>query len=393
MESTEDRIRSKRLRDLPVYLFEDLARTRRLKESEGVDVIDLSIGDPDIGTPEGVVQALSEHAADKRLHCYTPDWAVEAFNSAAASWMARRFGVELDPAGEILPVIGTKEGLAHLPLAVLDPGEVALVPDPGYPVYSRGVWFAGGRVEWMPLHKENAFLPAPRSLDLTGRRLVYLNYPNNPTSAVAEIDFYEDIVDRARSSGTIIVSDAAYSETTFDGYKSRSILEAAGAKRCAVEFHSFSKTFNMAGWRVGFAAGRREIIDALATLKSNVDSGAFGAVLMAAAKALEDGRAAQAEINREFGLRRSLLTKCLDACGLEYHPSPATLYIWTKVPREQSSIEFAEMLLEEAGVLAAPGVGFGTCGEGYVRFSVTCPTDRIMTATKRLKEVSKRWAT
>jgi LL-diaminopimelate aminotransferase len=393
MESTEGRIRSKRLRDLPVYLFEDLAVKRRLKESEGVDVIDLSIGDPDVGAPEAVVHALSEYAADKRLHCYTPHWAVEAFARAVSSWMAERFGVELDPATEILPVIGTKEGLAHLPLAVLDPGEVALVPDPGYPVYSRGVWFAGGRVEWMPLDVENGFLPSLEALDLGGRRLVYLNYPNNPTSAVAEIGFYEEIVDRARSSGSIIVSDAAYSETTFDGYRSRSMLEAAGARECAIEFHSLSKTFSMAGWRVGFAAGRSEIIDALATLKSNVDSGAFGAVLLAAVEALRDGGAAQAEINREFGLRRALLCKCLDACGLEYHRSPATLYIWARVPHDRSSVEFAEMLLEEAGVLVAPGVGFGKCGEGYVRFSVTCATDRIRAATKRLEQVSKRWTT
>jgi LL-diaminopimelate aminotransferase len=391
LKSTDDRIRSKRLRDLPVYLFEGLAATRRRKESEGMDVIDLSIGDPDLGAPEGIVEALCEHAADKRLHCYTPHWVVETFNHAVSAWMAERFGVDLDPAAEILPVIGTKEGLAHLPLAVLDPGDVALVPDPGYPVYSRGVWFAGGRVEWMPLRAGNGFLPHLESLDMRDRRLVYLNYPNNPTSAVAEIDFYEAVVDRARRSGALVVSDAAYSETTFDGYKSRSILEVTGAGERVVEFHSFSKTFSMAGWRVGFAAGGSGIINALGTLKSNIDSGVFGAVLLAAAKGIRDGWPAQTEINREYGLRRSLIRECLKDCGLEPHLSPATLYVWARVPREGTSIEFARTLLEETGVLVAPGVGFGKFGEGYIRLSVTCPTDRIRTATMRLREVSKRW--
>ena len=326
-------------------------------------------------------------------HGYTPHWAVEAFNRAVSGWMAERFGADLDPSAEILPVIGTKEGLAHLPLAVLDPGDVALVPDPGYPVYSRGVWFAGGQVEWMPLRAGTGFLPRLESLDMRGRRLVYLNYPNNPTSAVAEIDFHEEIADRAQRAGTIIVSDAAYSETTFDGYKSRSILEVAGAGQLAVEFHSFSKTFSMAGWRVGLAAGNHKIISALSALKSNIDSGVFGAVLLAAAKGIRDGWPAHAETKQEYSLRRSLIRECLETCGLEHHRSPATLYIWAKVPGEETSLEFARTVLEEAGVLVAPGVGFGKYGEGYFRLSVTCPTERIRTATERLREVSKRWMT
>jgi len=390
---TEDRIRSKRLRDLPVYLFEDLAAKRRQKEAEGVDVIDLSIGDPDLGAPAGIVEALGRHAADKRLHCYTPHWAVETFNRAVSGWMAERFGVDLDPSTEILPLIGTKEGIAHLPLAVLDPGDVALVPDPGYPVYSRGVWFAGGRVEWMPLRAKTGFLPDVKSLDVRDLRLVYLNYPNNPTSAVAEIDFYEGIVDRARMADAIVASDAAYSETTFDGYKSRSLLEAPGAKELGIEFHSFSKTFGMAGWRVGFAAGNDKIISALGTLKSNIDSGVFGAVLLAAAEGLLDAWPAVAGTEKEYGLRRSLIHECLKTCGLKYHSSPATLYIWAEVPGKEKSVEFATTILEEAGVLVAPGVGFGEGGEGYFRISVTCPTDRISMTTERLQKVSKRWMT
>ncbi|MFH1312855.1 MAG: aminotransferase class I/II-fold pyridoxal phosphate-dependent enzyme [Candidatus Eisenbacteria bacterium] len=393
MKSTEDGMKSKRLRDLPVYLFEDLAVKRRQKAAEGIDVIDLSIGDPDLGAPACVIEALCRHAADRRLHCYTPYWAVETFNQTVSGWMAERFGVDLDPSSEIMPVIGTKEGIAHLPLAVLDPGDVALVPDPGYPVYSRGVWFAGGRVEWMPLRAGTGYLPDTESLEMRDRRLVYLNYPNNPTSAVAEIDFYEAIVDRAREANAIVVSDAAYSETTFDGYQSRSLLEVPRAGELAVEFHSLSKTFGMAGWRVGFAAGNERIISALGALKSNIDSGVFGAVLLAAAEAIENAWPAMAGIKHEYTLRRSLIRKCLETCGLEYHNSPATLYIWAKVPGEETSIGFATTILEEAGVLVAPGVGFGECGEGYFRISVTCPTDRIKTAMERIQKVSERWMT
>jgi LL-diaminopimelate aminotransferase len=245
----------------------------------------------------------------------------------------------------------------------------------------------------MSLRAENGFLPEVKSLEMRDRRLVYFNYPNNPTSAVAELDFYEEIVDRARQADTIVVSDAAYSETTFDGYKSGSLLEASGAREVGVEFHSFSKTFSMPGWRVGFAAGNDKIISALRTLKSNVDSGVFGAVLMAAAEALQNAESAVVEIKQEYSRRRSLIRECLETCGLQYHGSPATLYFWVRVPGEETSLEFATAILEEAGVLVAPGVGFGECGEGYFRMSVTCPTGRIRTAAERLQEVSKRWMT
>jgi LL-diaminopimelate aminotransferase len=391
VKSTEGSVRSKRLRDLPVYLFEDLAARRRQKEAEGVDVIDLSIGDPDLGAPRSVVDALAMHAADRRLHGYTPYWAIKSFNEAVAGWMARRFEVELDPTKEILPLIGTKEGIAHLPLAVVDPGDTALVPDPGYPVYSRGVWFAGGKVVWMPLVRENAFLPALESMDGQAARLIYLNYPNNPTSAVADIGFYRRMIDFAKRSGAFVVNDAAYSEITFGGYSSPSILQVSGARDVAAEFHSFSKTFSMAGWRVGFVAGCEEMVGALGALKSNIDSGVFGAVLLAAARGLSDGWPEQAQVLQEYETRRTLILEALETCDIAYHESPASLYVWARVPGDDSSLGFAGMLLDRAGVLVAPGVGFGDGGEGYFRISVTCPTDRVRTATERLREVSSHW--
>lgn len=387
MRSVEGSVRSRRLRDLPVYLFEELAETRRIKEAQGQDVIDLSIGDPDLGAPECVVEALAEYAADKRLHRYTPHWVTEEFNAAVAAWMVERFSVELDSTTEILPLIGTKEGLAHLPLAILDPGRVALVPDPGYPVYSRGVWFAGGRVEWMPLAAEHGYLPSGEAIKAHKAQLVYLNYPNNPTSAIATPDFFRSVVETARRTGAFVVNDAAYSEVAFDGYRAPSILQVPGAKDIAVEFHSFSKTFSMAGWRVGFVAGSREIVEALRALKSNIDSGGFGAILRAAARGLADGWDDHAGIMKEYGARRALVIEGLRDCGMQWHESPATLYIWVRVPGGRTSMEFAKMLLERAGVLVAPGIGFGMHGEGYFRVSVTCPTDRIEVALDRLSEV------
>jgi LL-diaminopimelate aminotransferase len=305
--------------------------------------------------------------------------------------MADRFGVGLDPSAEIFPLVGTKEGLAHLPLAVLDPGDLAFVPDPGYPVYSRGVWFAGGKVEWMPLEAERRFLPELDRVATRSPKLVYLNYPNNPTSAVADLDFYRHAVEVAKKAGAYVVNDAAYSEITFDGCKSHSILEVEGAKDRAVEFHSFSKTFSMAGWRVGFVAGNRHIVDALRTLKSNVDSGVFGAVLLAAVSAIRDGWSEHERTLEEYRIRRTLLLDGLTACGVAYHDSPATLYVWARVPGTMGSMDFAKHLLEDAGILVAPGVGFGEHGEGYFRVSLTCPTPDVRIAAERLHKVRGTW--
>jgi LL-diaminopimelate aminotransferase len=384
------------LRSLPAYLFEDLVETRLRTEQQGVDVIDLSIGNPDLGAPAVAVEALREHAGNAGLHCYTPPWVVGRFSQAVAAWMKARHGVDLDPGCEILPVIGTKEGLAHLPLAVMDPGETAVVPDPGYPVYSRSVFFAGGRVEWVPLTEENGFLPDIGAIEGLPARLVFVNYPNNPTSATADRGFFEDLVAWAQGSGAYLINDAAYAEVAFDGYRSTSILAAPGAKEVAVEFHSLSKTFSMAGWRVGFVAGNAGVVGALRSLKSNLDSGVFGPILMASIAALNDGWSSAGASLEEYGLRRRLVLECLSDCKVECFKSPATLYIWAKVPEGLAaeglgSMGFARLLLEKAGVLVAPGVGFGKNGEGYVRISITCPTPRIEAAAMRLREACRTW--
>jgi LL-diaminopimelate aminotransferase len=405
--------RSQRIRDLPAYLFEDLVRTRIETEKRGVDVVDLSLGDPDLGAPEVVVETLREHAADKRLHSYTPPWAVERFSEAVARWMERRYGVALDPATEIHPIIGTKEGLAHLPPAMMDPGDVALVTDPGYPVYSRSVWFAGGTVEWLPIVEERRYLPDLGALAGKVARLAFVNYPNNPTSAVADPGFFSGLVDWARESGAYVVNDAAYAEITFDGARSPSILEVPGAKEVAVEFHSFSKTFNMAGWRVGFVAGNAGAVGALKTFKSNLDSGVFGPILLASVAALEGGEASYKASLNEYQARRELVVRCLARCGIQYFRSPATLYVWARVPRARAagrggsveappggrqagswgSMDFARLLLEKAGVLVAPGAGFGQMGEGHFRISITCPRPRIEEAGRRIEETSQLWRT
>lgn len=384
---------SERLRALPPYLFEELTRLKNQKLAEGVQIADLSIGDPDTGAPPVAVDALKKYADDRRLDRYTPTWAVQEFNEAVARYMKARYGVDLDPACEIAPVIGTKEGIANLSLAVVDPGSVALVPDPGYPVYSRGVGFAGGEVRFMPLKEEDDFLPDFDAFAGERPRLVFLNYPNNPTSAVAGPALYGEAVTLGRKTGACIVNDAAYNEITFDGYQSPSILEVEGAREVAVEFHSFSKTYGVPGWRVGFAAGRSDVIRALKTLKSNIDSGVPGMMLLAARDMLDEGGAHIADTMGEYAARRALVRQALDRAGITYHRSPATLYVWAGVPGGMKSVDFAKLLLDRAGVIVAPGIGFGPAGEGYFRLSITCPREDIARARERIEEVSRSWKT
>jgi LL-diaminopimelate aminotransferase len=384
---------SERLRALPPYLFEELTRLKNRKRAEGVDIVDLSIGDPDTGAPPMAVEALKKYAGDRRLDQYTPTWAVEEFNEAAARYMSERYSVDLDPASEITPVIGTKEGIANLSLATVDPGSVALVPDPGYPVYSRSVGFAGGEVRFMPLREESGFLPGLDEFRGDEPRLVFLNYPNNPTSAVAGPNLYAGAVEFARATGACVVNDAAYSEITFDGYIAPSILEVEGAVEVAVELHSFSKTYGVPGWRVGFAAGRCDVIGALKTFKGNIDSGVPGMMLLAARDMLEGGGSHIGDTLGEYAARRALIEEALDAAGIKYHKSPATLYIWARVPGGMGSLDFARLLVERAGVIAAPGIGFGPGGEGYFRLSITCARDDIARGMKRIEEVSGSWRT
>jgi LL-diaminopimelate aminotransferase len=391
MRPTRGDIRAKRLSTLPQYLFEELRELRLKKEAAGEDVIDLSIGDPDLGAPPVALEALKAYAGDKRLHAYTPHFVVERFAGAVSKWMKRRYEVDLDPGEEILPLVGTKEGIAHLPLAVLDPGAAALVPDPGYPVYSRGTWFAGGKVEWMPLREDAGYLGDPDLVRRHRPRLVFVNYPNNPTSAVAVPGFFARLVEAGLDAGALVANDAAYAEIGFEGYLAPSILSERDAMETAIEFHSFSKTFSMAGWRLGFAAGNRRAIKALGSLKSNIDSGVFGPILMAGVAALESGWDWCEKTLAAYAERRCLILEGLEAAGIAYHESPATLYVWARVPGGSGSIDFARLLLERSGILVAPGAGFGAAGEGYFRISVTCPTERVRAAALRIREVKEAW--
>jgi LL-diaminopimelate aminotransferase len=381
-------MQSARLRNIGAYLFADLDRKQDALRARGVDVISLSTGDPDLPTPEHVVQAMAEAARDPSTHRYPPYQGTGEFRRAAAAWVGRRFGVEVDPEREVLALIGSKEGLAHLPWAVLNPGEVALVPDPGYPVYRSSTIMADGEPYPMPLERERGFLPdfsrVPGEV-LRRTRLVFLNYPNNPTGATADLEFFGRAVEFAKAHGLLLVHDNAYSEITYDGYRAPSVLEVPGAKDVAIELHSLSKSFNMTGWRIGFAVGNADAIAALGTLKTNVDSGIFGAVQKAGIAALLGPQDVLAPTLARYRARRDRLVAGLRAVGWNPPVPKATLYLWMPTPDGLSSVAFAGDVLEKTGVLITPGVGYGRMGEGYVRLSLTTPDARIDEALDRIK--------
>lgn len=373
---------SGRLRALPPYLFAALDEAKQRLLREGRPVIDLGVGDPDLPTPEPIVRALQEAAARPEHHRYPPYEGTEEFRRAVAHWYARRFSVELDPASEVICLIGSKEGIAHLPLALVDPGSVVLVPDPGYPVYRAAAVLAGGQPVSLPLLPERGFLPALEDVPVEvarRARLLYLNYPNNPTAAVASRRFFREALEFARSYDLVVAHDAAYSEIYF-GEPPPSFLEVEGARQVALEFHSLSKTFNMTGWRIGFAVGSPELIGLLRRVKTNVDSGAFEAVQAAAAHAL---RFVDPEPMRQvYRRRREMMLEALGRSRLRPLPSPATFYIWAEVGEESGRA--AQRLLEEAGVVVTPGRGFGEHGEGYVRLSLTVDEAQLREAAHRL---------
>lgn len=381
-------MQSRRLGSIGAYLFADLDRKQEELRARGVDVISLSTGDPDIPTPAHIVQAMEEGARDPQTHRYPPYRGTAEFRQAAATWFARRFGVELDPDREVLALIGSKEGLAHLPWAVMNPGEAALVPDPGYPVYRSSTIMAEGEPVMVPLPAERGFLPdldRISSETLRRARVLFLNYPNNPTGATAGLEFFARAVAFARAHGLLLVHDNAYSEITYDGYRAPSVLEVPGAKDVAIELHSLSKSFNMTGWRVGFAVGNPEAVAALGTLKTNVDSGVFTAVQRAATAALLGPQDVLAPTLATYKARRDRIVAALRAVGWE-PPSPkATLYIWMPTPGRMPSAAFAGDVLEKTGVVITPGIGYGQMGEGYVRLSLTTPDDRIDEALARIR--------
>jgi LL-diaminopimelate aminotransferase len=382
---------SERLKRLPPYLFVEIDREKRKAKGLGRDIIDIGIGDPDQAPPNFVLDALCEALKEAGVHKYALDHGAPEFRAAIADWYKGRFKVKLDPDSEILPLIGSKEGIAHMPLAFVNPGDFTLVPDPCYPPYKGGTIFAGGEPYLMPLLEQNAFLPDLDAIPqdtVKKAKLLYINYPNNPTSAVADRDFYRRAVEFAKKNNLIIVSDLAYSEIAYDKYKAPSMLEVEGAKDVTVEFHSLSKTFNMTGWRAGWACGNAELVSALGKVKSNIDSGIFTAIQKAATVALKTKTDHQEKMNKLYQERRNTLVDGLNSIGWKTTAPKATFYVWTRLPKgQESSIAFAQTLLKDANIVATPGVGFGQAGEGYIRMALTVQKERLKQAVERIKKI------
>lgn len=381
---------ARRLKRLPPYLFAEIDRVKRSLVAEGKDIIDLGVGDPDLPTPPRIIDAHYRAAQDPANQKYALDYGMDELREAVAGWYAGRFDVVLDPDSEILPLIGSKEGIGHIPLAFINPGDTALVPDPAYPVYAGGTIFAGGEPFMLPLLKENGFLPELERVpsDVARRaKLLFLNYPNNPTAATCDITFFDRVVKFAAAHELIVCHDAAYTELAFDGYLPPSFLQAGGAKALGIEFHSLSKTYNMTGWRIGFAVGNADILKGLSTVKSNLDSGIFGAIQMAGVEALTGPQDCIAEHNRIYRERRDVLVDGLNALGWKVGKPKATFYVWAPVPGDHTSASMAKLLLEEAAIVATPGNGLGSCGEGYIRFALTRNKTRIAEAVERIRKV------
>ncbi len=382
---------SDRLKKLPPYLFVEIDRAKRKALDRGVKVIDFGVGDPDRPTPAFAVRAMQKAIAEPKNHHYPLDRGNSDFRKAASVWLKKRFGVHFDATNEILPLIGSKEGIAHLPLAFLNPGDTALVPDPCYPPYKSGTIFAGGVPHLLPLEEKRGYLPDFESVPsgiLKRSKLIFVNYPNNPTGAVAPRSFYAKLVAWAKKHRILIVSDLAYSEVYFNGTKPLSIFEVPGAREVAIEYHSLSKTCNMTGWRLGFAVGRSEIIQGLLKVKSNIDSGVFTAVQQAGIAALENSSAFSKKTNALYRRRRDLLVKGLREVGFPVRANPATFYVFTRLPKGfRDSTFFCKNLLEATGIVATPGVGFGAAAEGYARFTLTVPEPQIREAVRRMKKV------
>jgi LL-diaminopimelate aminotransferase len=379
---------SKRLDRIPPYLFAQLEQKIAEKKAQGVDVISLGIGDPDTPTPEVVVEALREAARDPGTHQYPSNRGRPEFREAVAGFYERRFGVSLDPVSEVVPALGAKECVFNLNLAFLDPGDTALAADPGYPVYTGGPLLAGAEPALMPLVPERGFAPdldAIAAADRERARLLYLNYPNNPTGAIAPDGLFERAVEFAREHDVLVVHDASYTETTFDGYVAPSFLETPAAKEVGVEVFSLSKGYNMTGWRTGAIVGNPDAVESYWRLKTNIDSGMFDAVQLAAAAALEHGDEAVREMCEVYARRRDLVCHALEEIGVDVTPPKGTIYVWAPVPEGHTSESYCSLVLEESGVVLSPGGAYGPNGEGFFRISLTVPDERLAEAVERLR--------
>ncbi len=379
---------ARRIADLKPYLFVEINKKIAAKKARGEEVISFAIGDPDMPTPQHIINKLCEQARDPANHRYPESEGLPELHQAIAGWYQRRFGVALDPATEVLPLIGSKEGIGHLAFCYIDPGDVALVPDPAYPVYAIGTELAGGRAYYLPLREENGFLPDFGKIPgdvLDKAKLLWLNYPNNPTGAVAGLDFFARAVAFAKEHDILVCHDGPYSEVAYDGYQPVSMMQADGARDSGVEFHSLSKSYNMTGWRVGMVVGNARVVGALRTLKSNLDSGIPQAIQYMAIEALTSpSQDCIAEHNNTYQRRRDLICEVLSNIGLKVTIPKASLYVWAGVPGGYNSVDFTADLLDQVGVAVTPGVGYGRSGEGYVRLSLTIPDAALVKGLSRL---------
>jgi LL-diaminopimelate aminotransferase len=382
--------KARRINELPPYLFAEIDRRKREALARGVDLIDLGIGDPDIPTPTPIVEKLLEGASKPVNHRYPSSSGMGEFREAVAAWYQSRFNVQLDAGKEVTSLIGSKEGIGNMAVAFVDPGDIVLVSSPCYPVYHIGTAFNGGKNYFLPLKRENHFLPDLEAIPADVARqakLLWINYPNNPTAAVADKDFYRRVIDFANKYNVIVCHDAAYTEMGYDDYRPMSFLEVDGAREVGIEFHSLSKTFNMTGWRIGMAVGNAELVGGLAQAKSNLDSGIFQAVQEAGIEALKLGDAVVAPSRKIYQERRDILVDGLRAVGLQCDKPKATFYVWVACPKGLCSAEFTAKLLDEAGVVTTPGNGFGEAGEGYVRFTVCVDKERLREVAERIRRV------
>ena len=386
---------AQRINKVPPYLFVEISKKIAKKKAEGADVISFGIGDPDLPTPDSIIAKLTETSVDSANHRYPETDGLPELRLAMSEWYQRRFGIELNPDNEILPLIGAKEGIGHASLCFIDPGDIALIPDPGYPVYSVGTWFAGGECEWVPLTSANNWLPDLSMISdetASKAKVMWINYPNNPTGAIADQSFFDKAIEFALKHDIALLHDAAYTETYFDEYKPVSMFNSTGAMEAGIEFHSLSKSYNMTGWRVGMAVGNADMIQALMTVKSNLDSGIPQAIQYMAIEAMNMTDNQVRERNDVYESRRNKVVETLNSIGIELDPPKASLYVWAPVPAGYDSASFTSLLLDEADIVVTPGNGYGPSGEGYIRLSLTINDFDMQRGLDRLKslEIPKR---